>query len=261
VDSQTALQPDEGLLVPAELLQPGAAAAAGSSRTADVQTRAGALHEAEGFGSHEALLAPPEQAQAAGLAAQAEGLDEAAASMSMDGDQESAAAGGARSVRTTDVQTRAGAKHEAEGFGSHEALLAPPEQARAAGLAAQAEGLDEPTATMSVDDERLAAAVAAAAAAASTVRYAGGAAAARVEEAASAVDARNELLQGPDAVPVQQIMAEAQGIADAAKSGSDGQQQQQGQEQQQQGRQPGDVRGGGRSSKRGGWLKRWIKGE
>jgi hypothetical protein len=251
--------------VPAELLQPDAAAggaaggAAGLGRTADVQTRAGAQHEKDGFGSHEALLAPPEQAAAAGLAAQAEGLDEAAASMSMDGEKGPAAAG-----RTADVQTRAGAQHEADRFGSHEALLAPPEQAAAAGLAAQAEELDEPTATMSVDDERLAAALAAAAAAASIVRYAGGAAAARVEEAAAAVDARNELLQGPDATPVQQIMAEAQGIADAAKSSSDVQQQQQSQEQQQQqqqGRQPGESRGGGRSSKRGGWLKRWIKGE
>jgi hypothetical protein len=185
--------------------------------------------------------------------------------MSMDAEVGAAAAApaagaAAGSGRTADVQTRAGAKHEAEGFGSHEALLAPPEQAQAAGLAAQAEGLDEPTATMSVDDERLAAAVAAAAAAASTVRYAGGAAAARVEEAAAAVDARNELLQGPDATPVQQIMAEAQGIADAAKSSSDVQQQQ-GQAQQPQGGQPGESRGGGRSSKRGGWLKRWIKGE
>jgi hypothetical protein len=174
--------------------------------------------------------------------------------MSMDGEKGPAAAS-----RTADVQTRAGAQHEKDGFGSHEVLLAPWEQATAAGLAAQAEGLDEPTATMSVDDERLAAALAAAAAAASTVRYAGGAAAARVEEVAAAVDARNELLQGPDATPVQQIMAEAQGIADAAKSSSGVQQQQE--QQQQQGRQPGESRGGGRSSKRGGWLKRWIKGE
>uniref|UniRef100_A0A383W2G5 CBM20 domain-containing protein n=1 Tax=Tetradesmus obliquus TaxID=3088 RepID=A0A383W2G5_TETOB len=269
VDSETALGPDEGLLVP-----PGAtAAAAGNSSGSSSKPRvkittdqgmsvsmrgedplslpdapevaamrgaespAGFVDIGEALQPDEGLLVPADLAEPAGTAA-------------------AAAAGGGG---TADVQTPAGAKHEAEGFGSHEVLLAPAEQAQAAGLAAQAEGLDEPTATLSVDDERLAAGLAAAAAAAAaSVRYAGGAAAAEVQEAAEAVDARNALLQGPGAEPVQQIMAEAQGIADAARSGAEAlqqQQQQQGQEQQAAGPR------GGRVSKRGGWLKRWITGE
>ncbi|WIA09999.1 hypothetical protein OEZ85_010211 [Tetradesmus obliquus] len=268
VDSETALGPDKGLLV-----RPGAtAAAAGNSSgssskprvksTADqgmsvsmrgedplslpdapevaamrgAESPAGFVDSGEALQPDEGLLVPADLAEPPGTAAAA-----------------AAAAGGGG---TADVQTPAGAKHEAEGFRSHEVLLAPAEQAQAAGLAAQAEGLDEPAATMSVDDERLAGALAAAAAAAAaSVRYAGGAAAAEVQEAAEAVDARNALLQGPGAEPVQQIMAEAQGIADAARSGAEALQQQQQQQQQAAGSR------GGRASKRGGWLKRWITGE
>jgi hypothetical protein len=277
VDSETALAPDEGLLVP-----PEATTAAGDSSSSSssskprvkVSTDQGMSVSMRGEDPN-SLPGRPEVAAVRGAESAAGFVDSEKVLQPDEGLPmpaelaESAGPAAAAGSSTADVQTPAGAKHEAEGFGSHEVLLAPAEQAQAAGLTAQAEGLDEPTATMSLNEERLAVAVAAAAAAAATVRQAGGAAAAEVEEAAEAVDARNALLQGPGAEPVQQIMAEAQGIADAAKSGSEALQQQQQQseapqgseeQQQQQQQQPGDARGG-RSSKRGGWLKRWITGK
>jgi hypothetical protein len=268
VDSETALAPDDGLLVPPEATGDSSSSSSSKPRvkiTVDqgmsvsmrgedpyslpdapevaavrgAESAAGFVDSEKALAADEGLLVPPEVDQQPAAAA--------------------AAAGGSGGSRTADVQTAAGAKHEAQGWGSHEQLLAPAEQAQAAGLPAQAEGLEEPTASMSMDDERLAAAVAAAAAAAAaTVRYAGGTAAAEVEEVAAGVDARNALLEGPGATPVQQIMEEAQGIADAAKSGSE-ELQLQGQQEQEQQQQPGELRGG-RLSKRGGWLKRWITG-